>query len=107
SGIDLKVFWKAGGAVWRGEDPYQDKAFLNPPTALPLDALFGLLPFAVLRLVWTLFSALGYLAIVALTQYTLLSLPDDQPCQAPPAVLAVLTAAVVLSYTCRFGLVLG
>ena len=48
-GYDYSLFWTAGRDVWAGLDPYAAELFdrhpfLNPPTALPLFALFAILP---------------------------------------------------------------
>lgn len=107
AGKDFRIFWAAGRAILSGEDPYQEPAFLNPPTALPLYTALGLMPYDPSRAVWTAFNVLGYLALVPLAQRTISALPDERPARSPPWILAVLAAAVVLSYTCRFGLLMG
>jgi hypothetical protein len=70
---DYHIFWRAGRDIWSGVDPYSParfaiNPFLNPPTALPLFALFAVLPFEASFIVWTFLN----LAIcVALPVYCL------------------------------------
>jgi hypothetical protein len=106
-GGDTEVFWRGGAAFWRGDDPYRDTHFLYPPTSLVVYALFGLVDLRTMILLWTAFNVVGALLLVVLTQAVLRTLPDDPPGPAPPEVQAVLTAAVVLSFSCRYGTDLG
>src|SRR5262245_14322379 len=65
---DIQVFWAAGTDVWNGVSPYRNPHCLNPPTAFPLYALMGLLPFPQLWLVWLIFNAVGYCLVVVLAE---------------------------------------
>jgi hypothetical protein len=58
---DFHIFWRAGRDVWGGIDPYSEERFatnpfLNPPTALPLFAVFALLPFRSSFILWTILN---------------------------------------------------
>jgi hypothetical protein len=82
-GLDYQFFWRVGSDVWRGVDPYHDTSFgrhpfLNPPTALPLFALFAALPLPSSLATWTalnVVSALG-LIVLALKVLSLEGQPD-------------------------------
>jgi hypothetical protein len=117
-GFDYHIFWQAGRDVWLGRDPYAaesfaDLPFLNPPTALPLFALFALVPFEVSFAVWTVANALACLALVAWTQWTLLaqerldSRQSPPPWALPPLALAALTAILLVSDACLTTFYLG
>jgi hypothetical protein len=67
---DFHIFWRAGRDVWAGIDPYSPERFstnpfLNPPTALPLFAVFALLPFRPSFVIWTLLNLVICLALPA------------------------------------------
>jgi hypothetical protein len=67
---DYHIFWRAGRDIWSGLDPYaparfSTNPFLNPPTALPLFALFAILPFAPSFVIWALLNLLICLALPA------------------------------------------
>ena len=73
-GCDYLIFSKVGRDVWAGVDPYAtghfgDHPFLNPPTALPLFALFAVLPPSVSLALWTVANVMASLALVVLAQY--------------------------------------
>ena len=75
-GFDYLIFRKAGRDVWAGLDPYvadrfADHPFLNPPTALPLFALFAVLPARASLALWTVANVVASLALVPLSLYTL------------------------------------
>jgi hypothetical protein len=58
---DFHIFWRAGRDVWNGIDPYSEERFaanpfLNPPTALPLFAVFAILPFRPSFILWTILN---------------------------------------------------
>ena len=106
-GEDVRSFWEAGQAVWHGEDPYNDPHLLNPPVVLPLFAGMALLPFSALLAVWTVFNAAALILLVSLGQRALSAQGDDSTWRLPPAALALLTAVVALSFSCRYGLALG
>ena len=58
---DFHIFWRAGRDVWERIDPYSEERFatnpfLNPPTALPLFAVFALLPFQPSFILWSIFN---------------------------------------------------
>jgi hypothetical protein len=117
-GLDYRFFWRAGGDVWAGADPYadgqfDDHPFLNPPTALPLFALFASLPSSLGLTLWTVGNVLACLALVAWSQYALrvqeaLGDPDGQVAWAlSPAAIAGLTAALLISDATYLNLILG
>jgi hypothetical protein len=77
-GFDFQLFWKAGVDVWRGMDPYAparfaEHPFLNPPTALPLFALFAALPIRASLAFWTLLNVSSSLGLIALARSALMS----------------------------------
>jgi len=76
-GLDFQFFWKAGCDVWGGVDPYSpsrfaEHPFLNPPTALPLFALFAALPIRASLAFWTLLNVSSSLGLVALSRSALM-----------------------------------
>jgi hypothetical protein len=77
-GFDFRLFWKVGCDVWAGTDPYAparfaEHAFLNPPTALPLFALFAALPAGTSLAIWTAFNVASSLGLIALARSVLLA----------------------------------
>jgi len=69
--FDFNLFYDVGLDVRAGLDPYapgpfDEHPFLNPPTALPLFALFATLPRAVSGFLWTVANVLACFALVAL-----------------------------------------
>jgi hypothetical protein len=110
-GFDYAIFWKGGRDVWAGVDPYgadsfADHPFLQPPTALPLFAVFALLPYTASFVVWTV---LNVAACLALPLFAERSLRAQEPLGGPASgasavpwrlswtVLAGLTAALAMS----------
>jgi hypothetical protein len=108
-GFDYHIFWQAGREVWAGRNPYAperfaDLPFLNPPTALPLFALFALAPFGVSFLVWTLLNALACLVLLSLGQSVLVAQEEQVGLERspfalrlPPLVLLGMTPALLVS----------
>ena len=77
-GFDFRIFWKAGCDVLKGMDPYAparfaEHAFLNPPTALPLFALFACLPARTSLTIWTVFNVASSLGLIALARSALIA----------------------------------
>ena len=77
-GFDFQIFWKAGCDVWAGLDPYAparflEHPFLNPPTSLPLFALFATLPLRTSLGLWTVLNVILTLGLVVLARYALIS----------------------------------
>jgi len=75
-GIDYRFFRGAGFDVLAGRDPYSaegfaEHPFLNPPTALPLFAVFALLPFKGGYIGWTILNLLACASLVPLAQWAL------------------------------------
>jgi hypothetical protein len=101
-GLDYGFFWKVGRDVWDGADPYStdhfaEHPFLNPPTALPLFALFALAPLSASFLVWTIASAVGCLLLLPLAQSTLIAQEQaSAPTVGPTRQREALSATVVL-----------
>jgi Glycosyltransferase family 87 len=104
---DLFQFWLAGRAIWQGGDPYSSSAALNPPTAAPFLALFGMTSLPTAAAVWFLLNSLGGLLLVPLAYRTLSAVgaPDDW--KLPPVVVGLLTVVVGLSFACRYGAQVG
>jgi hypothetical protein len=76
--LDYKFFWKAGCDVWSGVDPYSperfsEHPFLNPPTALPLFALFAALPIQASLGSWTILNVAFNLGLIALARNALVA----------------------------------
>ncbi|MGZ3433159.1 MAG: glycosyltransferase family 87 protein [Isosphaeraceae bacterium] len=77
-GLNFQFFWKTGREVWGGVDPYcpsrfAEHPFLNPPTALPLFALFAALPIRASLAFWTLLNVSSSLGLIALARSALMS----------------------------------
>ena len=104
---DLFQFWSAGRAIWHGGDPYSSPAILNPPTAAPFLALFGLASLPTMYMIWFSLNALGGLLLVPLAYRTLSAVgaPDDW--KLPPVVVGLLTVVVGLSFSFRYGVQVG
>ena len=68
---DLFQFWSAGRDFWQGGDPYASPAILNPPTAAPLYALFGMTSLPTAAAIWYWLNSLGGLLLVPLAYRTL------------------------------------
>lgn len=99
-GWDFHVFWSAGRTIWQGQDPYltsgQRLLLANPPTALPIFALFALLPEAAARIAWAYVNLALAVGLVAATARLVAP-------RLPAAAVALLAAVLVLSPACRFG----
>jgi hypothetical protein len=117
-GVDYQFFRGAGGDVWAGLDPYDlsrasREHFLNPPTALPLFALFALLPERPGFVVWTALNVLACLALPAYARRVLTVQARGggpavhTPRSLPPWGIAGLSAALAVSEAARTGLYLG
>jgi arabinofuranan 3-O-arabinosyltransferase len=65
-GYDAAVYWQGAHAFVRGGDPYAIDTFVVPPTALPLIAAIGWLPFRVAYLLLQLVAATAMTAALAL-----------------------------------------
>jgi hypothetical protein len=110
-GFDYKIFWQVGCDVWSGHDPYEAERldqhpFLNPPSALPLFALFAALPVGAGCVAWTIFNVLACLGLVTLAQSALLAEEQasnplsrgiSEPWQLSPTALAGLSAVLAVS----------
>jgi hypothetical protein len=77
---DYHIFWRAGRDVWAGIDPYSPERFamnpfLNPPTALPVFAIFAVLPFRASFVVW---AVLNLLICLTLPLYSLRALAAQE-----------------------------
>lgn len=105
-GKDVRIFWDTGRTLWDGGNPYADKC-INPPTAFPLYLGLAALPFPVVLAGWTVLSVVLGLTLVALAQRVLEIQDADAKWKLPGVILAVLTAAAVLSFAVRYGVELG
>ena len=118
---DYHIFWKVGRDLWEGLDPYDPvrfatDPFLNPPTALPVFALFATLPYQWSLIIWTLLNILLCSALPVLASRTLDSQETSYASrsEAPsafgeilPSVLAALTLVLIVSDAFRYGLFAG
>ncbi len=118
---DYHIFWRVGRDLWEGLDPYDPARFatdpfLNPPTALPLFALFALAAYLPSLVVWTLANVLFGLTLPRLTERALSAqarLVASQPAGActwralPPRTLAALTSTLLVSDAFSYGLFTG
>jgi len=103
-GTDLRWFWLTGRDVLAGVDPYHYEFCVWPPTAFPLFALFALLPFAEILAVWTIVNILGHAALLVVAQRVLYAAAGSERSPLPAHVLGVLTAALMLSVSCGYGM---
>jgi len=120
-GFDLQIFWKAGCDVWAGLDPYAparfaEHPFLNPPTSLPLFALFATLPMRASLGLWTVLNVVSTLGLVTLASYALIardeleSAKDREPAELrklSPVQIAGLSVCLLFSDSSLMGLYLG
>lgn len=121
-GFDYQIFWKAGCDVWRGMDPYdpprsaEHALLINPPTALPLFALFAALPFRMSLGLWTFLVVTSSLAIVGLAWAALKmqsridalgNLPEVELPKLSPQTMAGLAICLTFSEASLKGLDLG
>ena len=120
-GYDYSIFAKVGRDVWAGVNPYAagrfgEHPFLNPPTALPLFALFAVLPSRVSLALWTVANVMASLALVVLAQYALRlqARLDDraeegsaQAWRLPPLAIAGLSICLTFSDSSLMGFYVG
>jgi hypothetical protein len=120
-GFDYRIFWAVGRDVWGGRDPYSDEffgehPFLHPPSALPLFALFAVLPFDASVVVWTLLNAVAALLLVPFAYHAVKVQAELIPPASserpvswhlPGPTVVGLTAAFLLSDACLGTLYLG
>ncbi len=118
---DHHIFWQAGRDIWVGNDPYDPvrfavNPFLNPPTALPLFALFALAPYWLSLLIWILSNVLLCLLLPALAgralsvqegSFASQSGKQPAPWDFPPRVLAGTTTALIVSDAFGYDLFVG
>jgi hypothetical protein len=108
-GFDYQIFYEVGNDVWAGQNPYSPERFsshpfLNPPTALPLFALFAALPPGSSSLLWAGANVLACLALVPLAR----GVGRGQGSGASDAVtVAGLSAVLLVSDASLANLVLG
>ena len=120
-GYDHLLFGKVGRDVWAGLDPYAagrfgEHPFLNPPTALPLFALFAFLPPRMSLVLWTVANVMASLALVVLARYALelQARLDDradagsaQSWRLPPLAIAGLAICLTFSDSSLMGFYVG
>lgn len=100
--FDFRIFYEVGRDVWAGRDPYAPERFaghpfLNPPPALPLFALFAVLPADFGGALWTAGNALACCALVFLAQQALGKDGREETGGAGFSRLAVLAATLTTS----------
>ena len=89
--VDFQFFRAAGTDVWAGRNPYdlsraRRAHFLNPPTALPVFALFALLPERPGFALWTALNIVACLLLPAHAQRVLeMQARADDPAAGDPA----------------------
>jgi hypothetical protein len=119
--FDYRIFWVVGRDLWEGRDPYDPgrfafNPFLNPPTALPLFALFATARYLPSLVVWTLANVLFCLTLPALAGCALSaqqSLSGSQPAgigtwrPLPTRVMAALCLMLIVSDVFAAGLLTG
>jgi hypothetical protein len=117
-GYDYHVFWQVGRDVWQGIDPYAPDhfPFLYPPNALPVCAVFALLPYPLSFSLWIAGNVLGLVALVVLAQRALRPFApkagqpgpeEDGAWGLPPPAVTVLTVALAVSEAARATLYTG
>ncbi len=118
---DYHIFWKVGRDLWEGRDPYDPvrfatDPFLNPPTALPVFALFAVLPYRWSLIIWTFLNILLCSMLPILASRTLYVQETSSVSRSevpttfreiPPPVLAALTLILIVSDAFRYGLFTG
>jgi Glycosyltransferase family 87 len=116
-GGDFRLCWNAGSELWANRDPYQltgfrppnDKirAFVYPPTALPLIAIFALAPRRTSKLLWSAFNVVISLSLGLLARRVLIAQDcgREQIVTAPTA--ALITAPMLLSQGSFFAIDAG
>jgi hypothetical protein len=119
--LDHRIFWRVGRDLWEGLEPYDPirfsaNPFLNPPTALPLFALFATVPYRSSMFIWTIVNVLICAALPALAVRALSAqerLTDAQPegpsrsRSLPRLVLVALTSSLIVSDAVSYGLFTG
>lgn len=105
-GTDIRYFWLNGQDIVAGLDPYRGIC-LNPPTALPLFALFGQFGFERLLLVWTIVNAALFPLLVIAAYAGLRQCADGSGGALPLPMLGVLSALLSLSVATRLHLSVG
>ena len=118
---DYYAFYAAGRAVLTGGDPYAARSqssvddapkiangnvALNPPTALPLFALFGLMPLRAGYMLFVVVNLALALALPALAARAL-ALSEEGRSRAMDESLALLAATLVISWACFIVIVTG
>jgi Glycosyltransferase family 87 len=120
-GFDFGIFWEAGRDVRWGIDPYSparfgEHPFLNPPTSLPLFALFASLPLRTSLGLWTVLNVLMTLGLVLLASYALVAQSqidsgghhsEPELRKLDPLQMAALAVCLVFSDSSLMGLYLG
>jgi hypothetical protein len=121
-GYDFRIFCNAGRDVWRGLDPFsearssENALLVNPPTSLPLFALFATLPFRVSLAVWTILNLAASLALPAMAWFALraqdrIDQParnsERMPSELPFQMAAGLAVCLVFSEASVKGFLLG
>ncbi len=120
-GFDHLIFRKAGRDVWAGLDPYAadrfaQHPFLNPPTALPLFALFAVLPARTSLALWTVANVVASLALVPLALCALEAQAGSEErhgggtadsWRLPPSVIAGLSICLTFSDSALMGFYVG
>jgi hypothetical protein len=106
-GTDIHFFWLAGRDVCAGIDPYRNAFCLNPPSALPLYALFGLFPYPEVLAVWTTLNAIGIVFLAVTAHYALSLCSGSEGWRLPAPMVGVVTAALVLSGAAQLDLLVG
>ena len=106
-GWDFQGFWLAGNCVWEHTNPYLIKhyrppndtinSFVNPPTSLPLFALFASGPERAAALAWTVLNVLMGLSLGLMARRALISQDRGAYPVVEPAFAALLTAPILLS----------
>lgn len=104
---DLRYFWVAGCDIVAGIDPYRHNFILTPPTGFPVFALFGLLSLPQAIVVWTALNIVACTAVVVLARLALAAAGESEEWQVTAPATGVLSAALVMSVSCRYGLDVG
>lgn len=108
SGIphDYRIFWLAGRAVLEGRDPYQ-YPILHPQSALPIFALFALVPLEIGAKALVMGSSLACVGLVFLSRATLAAQGESSPRELTRGQLGILALTLCLSNAENAGIALG
>ena len=103
---DYRIFWEAGRALLDGRDPYQ-YPILNPQSALPIFALFALVPLDIGGKAFVIGSSIACVGLVFLSRTALTAQGESWPRELTRGQLGILGLTLCLSNAENAGIALG